>query len=37
MQKFLSWVTTDLLNSENLKVTIAQLCNELEVCNFIIS
>ena len=28
-------VTTDLLNSENLKIVIAQLCNELQVCNFI--
>ena len=27
-------VTTDLLNSENLKVAIAQLCYELWVCNF---
>ena len=27
-------VTTDLLNSENLKIAIAQLCNELQVCNF---
>ena len=27
-------VTTDLLNSEELKVAIAQLCNELQVCNF---
>ena len=26
--------TTHLLNSENLKVPIAQLCNELQVCNF---
>ena len=25
---------TDLLNSENLKVTIAQLCHDIEVCNF---
>ena len=25
----------DLLNSENLKVAIAQLCNEIQVCNFI--
>ena len=24
----------DLLNSENLKVAIAQLCHDLEVCNF---
>ena len=27
-------VTTDLLNSENLKIAMAQLCNELHVCNF---
>ena len=27
-------VTTDLLNSENLKITIVHLCNELQVCNF---
>ena len=27
-------VTTDLLNRENLKVAITQLCNELQVCNF---
>ena len=27
-------VTTDLLNRENIKVAIAQLCNELLVCNF---
>ena len=26
--------TTDLLNSENLKVAIAQLCNKLQVCSF---
>ena len=26
-------VSSDLLNSENLIVAIAQLCNELEVCN----
>ena len=26
--------TTTLLNSENLKVAIAQLCNELHVCKF---
>ena len=24
----------DLLNSENLKVAIAQLCYDIEVCNF---
>ena len=24
----------DLLNSENLKVAIAQLCQDIEVCNF---
>ena len=29
-------VTTDLFNSENLKVAIAQLCHELQVCNFTI-
>ena len=28
------WVTTDSLNSENLEVAIAQLCNELKGCNF---
>ena len=27
-------VTTDLLNSENLKTAIAQLCHELHVCIF---
>ena len=27
-------VTTDLLNNENLKVTITQLRNELQVCKF---
>ena len=27
--------TTDLLNSENLKVDIAQLCNQLQVCNLL--
>ena len=27
-------VINDLLNSENIKVAIAQLCNELQVCNF---
>ena len=27
-------VTTDLLNTENLKVAFAQLCNELKGCNF---
>ena len=27
-------VTTDLLNSENLKVATAQLCHELQVCTF---
>ena len=26
-------VTSDLLNSENLIIVIAQLCNELQVCN----
>ena len=24
----------DLLNSENLKVATAQLCHDIEVCNF---
>ena len=24
----------DLLNSENLKVAIAKLCHDIEVCNF---
>ena len=24
----------DLLNSENLKVAIAQLCHDIDVCNF---
>ena len=27
-------VISDLLNSENLKIAIAQLCNEFQVCNF---
>ena len=27
-------VTTDLLNSEKLSAAIAQLYNELQVCNF---
>ena len=27
-------ITTDLLNSENLKVAITQLCNEPQVWNF---
>ena len=26
--------TSDLLNSENLKVAFSQLCKELHVCNF---
>ena len=26
-------VRSDLLNSKNLKVAIAELCNELQVCN----
>ena len=26
-------IKSDLLNSESLKVAIAQLCNELQVCN----
>ena len=25
---------TDLLNSDNLKVAMTQLCNELQVCNY---
>ena len=29
-------VTTDLLNSENLKIAITQLCNEIQVCNYYI-
>ena len=28
------YITNTLLNSENLKVAIVQLCNELQVCNF---
>ena len=28
--------TVDLFNSGNLKVAIAQLCNELQVCNYAI-
>ena len=28
-------VTSDLLNSESLKMTIAQLCNEVRVCNLL--
>ena len=27
-------LTTDLLNSENLKVALVQLCHDLQVCNF---
>ena len=27
-------VISDLLNSDNLKVAITQLCHELQVCNF---
>ena len=27
-------VTTDLPNSENLRIAITQLCHELHVCNF---
>ena len=27
-------VTTDLLNSEKLKVAITQLCHDIQVCNF---
>ena len=26
--------TSDLLNSEKMKVAIDKLCNELQVCNF---
>ena len=26
--------TSNLLNSDNIKVAITQLCNELQVCNF---
>ena len=29
-------VTTDLLNSENLKSAFAHLCHELQVCDFTI-
>ena len=29
-------IQLNLLDSENLKVAIAQLCNELQVCNFTI-
>ena len=29
-------VTIDLLNGENLKVAITQICKELQVCNFTI-
>ena len=39
--KYSKWnsfqVTTDLLNSETLKVAIALLCNGLQVCNFTMS
>ena len=28
------WQGNDLLNSENLKEAIAQLCHDIEVCNF---
>ena len=34
MQSFSFQVTTDLLNSENLEVAIAQLCYELQVWKF---
>ena len=27
-------VTTDLLNNENLRIAITQLCNELHISNF---
>ena len=27
-------VTNDLLNSDNLRIAIIQLCHELHVCNF---
>ena len=27
-------VRSDLINGENIKVAIAQLCNELQLCNF---
>ena len=27
-------VTSDVFNSENLKLSIAQLCNQVPVCNF---
>ena len=30
-------VTTDLLNTENLKVAFAQLCNELKGYNFTVA
>ena len=29
------YVTSDLLNSDNLKIAIAQLWNDLQVCNII--
>ena len=32
MQNF--QITTHLINSDNVKVAIAHLCNELQVCNF---
>ena len=36
---YTQWLSSgynDLLNSENLKVAIAQLCHDIEVCNFTI-
>ena len=27
-------VTSDLLNSENLKVALARLCHDIQICNF---
>ena len=30
-------IGSDLFNSESYKVTIAQLCNELQVCDFTMS
>ena len=34
---YTQWLSSgynDLLNSENLKVAIAQLCHDIQVCNF---
>ena len=28
------WLSSDLLNSQYLKIAIAQLCHELQACNF---